>query len=219
MSDIPATLQFPEEWAPLRDEEDERSADWWGHWESITVVRQTLEFSDIETSFVQSMPTVDIVDIKRIQHRGKWYKFQSKRAEFKRKNDHGANELLLWHGTTSADPVDIISSYAGLDQRLSNGGFYGHGLYFAEYARYVNGDQTKRYFYSPPNSDHRQMLLCKVLCGNVKQYGNTGKEDFNPLTDLVDDEHSTQLAQAVLESVCGGPNMSIKQIYDPTKTY
>ena len=81
------------------------------------------------------------------------------------------------------------------------------GIYFAEYARYSNGDRDRGYFHVSSHSGHRQLLLCKVLCGNVKDYGGTINRELNPAKDLVDEQRSANAGfQVVFDSVRGGPH-------------
>ena len=76
------------------------------------------------------------------------------------------NELTLWHGTRETDPVDILNSETGFDANIGRPGFYGKGIYLAEYARYSN----EGYAYSLPGAGagvdeggNRQLLLVKAL--------------------------------------------------------
>lgn len=80
--------------------------------------------------------------------------------------DASLNELTLWHGTRETDPDDILNSETGFDANIGRPGFYGKGIYLAEYARYSN----EGYAYSLPGAGagvdeggNRQLLLVKAL--------------------------------------------------------
>ena len=62
----------------------------------------------------------------------------------------------------------------GLDlYRRTNPLFYGHGAYFSDTAAYCDESyafEEAGQSISPP---HRQLILARVLCGRVKEYGET----------------------------------------------
>lgn len=102
------------------------------------------------------------------------------------------NERLLFHGTNAASPSVIYEGYVGFDIRKAGANlFYGRGIYFAESASYVEGTASPlrivlerwlpcvcvspsgRYAHQQDgtSSAQYQVLLARVLCGFVKDYG------------------------------------------------
>ena len=73
-----------------------------------------------------------------------------------------AKSKLLFHGTTSTDPMLVIESHEGLDHRFNgkNATMYGKGVYFHKESRYCHS-----YAHVTP-SNTRIILLANVLVGN-----------------------------------------------------
>ena len=90
----------------------------------------------MEQQLHESMPWVELTELKRIQHRLLQKRYAGRLAELRAKcGAGGENVLRLWHGTGRTDPAEILSSEAGLDERMSSEkGFYGPGIYLAEHA-------------------------------------------------------------------------------------
>merc|ERR1712098_230621 len=76
------------------------------------------------------------------------------------------NVKELFHGTSSTDPMLIVKGAVGLDIRRSSGIYYGKGIYTA-----TNFDYSHKYKYQA-GSQEATMVICDVLCGNVKDYNN-----------------------------------------------
>jgi Poly(ADP-ribose) polymerase catalytic domain len=51
-------------------------------------------------------------------------------------NGNEPPSLLLWHGTRTTDPVEVILKGAGLTTAYANDGMWGKGIYFAVNANY-----------------------------------------------------------------------------------
>jgi hypothetical protein len=64
----------------------------------------------------------------------------------------------------------VLQSEDGLDHRFSAKGFYGTGIYGAEKASYSHS-YTYRAGTVDSKPDCRQMLLCKFVLGEDKDYG------------------------------------------------
>jgi len=79
------------------------------------------------------------------------------------------NIKSLFHGTSATDPALIAESGVGLDNRRSSGIYYGKGTYTA-----TNFDYSHKYRYKcgVPQGNNGSMLICDVLCGEVKDYNN-----------------------------------------------
>ena len=106
-----------------------------------------------------------IVRIERYQNCHLWERYWSQqqrmmakiedadalKAQLSGTVDVHREELWLWHGTGDVDPKTILDSPEALDERWSTGGFYGKGIYFAEQARYSNGDIHQQYRYVTRN--------------------------------------------------------------------
>ena len=72
--------------------------------------------------------------------------------------------------------------------------------------RYSNGDDVRGYF-TPTADGARQLLLVSAVCGRIKHYpAGVIDRGLNPARDLVDPVRSTPSAQALFDSVCGGPH-------------
>lgn len=77
------------------------------------------------------------------------------------KGPDAAVEMDLFHGTSSTPPNQVYLSEYGFDFRLSSStARWGAGAYFASTVSYSN-----KYAYAVPHTQHRQVILAKVLTG------------------------------------------------------
>lgn len=134
------------------------------------------EWCFVKQKFDETMSDHTIVVISRIQNPLLWEKYALSKKHLEDKNGGSANELYLFHGSSSSDPEDI---YGG-DMRCSMKGMWGYANYFAVKASYSN---TYAHQVSVPTalSDfpslhsarlysssmiQRQMFLAQVLVGD-----------------------------------------------------
>ena len=123
---------------------------------------------------------------------------------------HEVGEELLWHGTSSADPLLICSGRDGIDFRRARiGGYYGRGAYFADSAAYSDEGFHFRHH------EGRQLLLARVSCGRRCDFGKQLAEGLARPPDGFD-------------SVRGGPHSFtqhsnalalVSAVYDRTQIY
>lgn len=147
-----------------------RDYKWWNIAHFVVVPRTSSEFVELKTSFCSSVPFAQVSKIERVQHRLLWSFYSRRRSVLQMKNGGNANELLLWHGTRSISPKDLLAtSESGLDMRFSSlNGFYGSGIYFACKSRYPHyGD----YVYKDPQTSVRAIIACKVAVGSAHEAG------------------------------------------------
>ena len=139
------------------------------------------EWNKILHRMQETIPSVNLVSIKRIQNEFLWEKYCQHKERMGRKGPERINEMELFHGTRSNPPEDIYMNEEGFDMRFSREGMWGHGNYFAESAQYSCGyAYTKkdpvplsfhkyfgRYGHSVRTSNTvRQIFLVKVLTGD-----------------------------------------------------
>ena len=134
------------------------------------------EWNKILHRMQETIPTVNLVSIKRIQNEFLWEKYCQHKERMGRKGAERINEMELFHGTRSNPPEDIYMSEEGFDMRFSRAGMWGQGNYFAESARYScsyaykKGDPMRslhsfRYGFHT-SSTVQQIFLVKVLTGD-----------------------------------------------------
>ena len=66
---------------------------------------------------------------------------------------------ILFNGSKNTDPMNILKSDYGLDNRFARVGMYGTGIYFAD-----NSNYSKAYSYQTPQNT-KQMFFCLVIVG------------------------------------------------------
>eukprot|EP00277_Geminigera_cryophila_P011613 CAMPEP_0179436046 /NCGR_PEP_ID=MMETSP0799-20121207/20063_1 /TAXON_ID=46947 /ORGANISM="Geminigera cryophila, Strain CCMP2564" /LENGTH=205 /DNA_ID=CAMNT_0021215839 /DNA_START=289 /DNA_END=907 /DNA_ORIENTATION=+ len=87
------------------------------------------------------------------------------------------NEKKLFHGTSRWDPQVLCTGNQGFDPRVSNDGFYGQGVYFAQnpdYSHLYAHRVRKRTGSSPSlctSEEVFQIVLASVACGISKDFG------------------------------------------------
>ena len=135
------------------------------------------EWIRIRQRVQETIPSVNLVSIKRIQNEFLWEKYCQHKERMSRKGLERINEMELFHGTSTTSPEDIYKSEEGFDMRFSRSGMWGKGNYFAESARYscsyayikdthmsVQGITFPTSYYG--TNTIRQIFLVKVLTGD-----------------------------------------------------
>lgn len=125
------------------------------------VLRTSMEFRRIEKLISTTVPA-NIASIKRIQNQHLWRRYYFERSFVASKNGGNANEMDLFHGTRSTDPVEIYNGEEGFDMRYSKKGRWGMGIYFADAASY-----SYSFGYYDPETKTKQMLFNRVAIGSA----------------------------------------------------
>lgn len=144
--------EVPETWYPLEQASD---------FELVPLDPDSMEHHLVASEFVKTgMPNWKILDIFRTQNPFLWHKFNSKKQfmELKSKN---ANEMLLFHGTSSETSVQSILQQ-NFDWRLSgkNATVFGEGSYFAR-----DASLSDKYTGGATVAKTRWMFMARVLVG------------------------------------------------------
>ena len=143
------------------------------------VSQGSAEWKKILHHMQETIPSVNLVSIERIQNEFLWEKYCQHKERMGRKGPERVNEMELFHGTSSTPPEDIYRSEEGFDMRFSREGLWGQGNYFAESAQYSCGyAYTKRdplqlhsntyisRYGVRTSSSIKQIFLVKVLTGD-----------------------------------------------------
>ena len=149
---IEKPLTLPQHW-----KQGQRSAV-----ETVAVPVGTEEWNTVEQLLRQSLPSVRLVEITRIQNLLLWRRYCFFKSLMSRKNGSDkVNEKLLFHGTRATNPMNIITSEKGFDFRfVSEDCLWGKGTYFADRASYCDS----RYVFHTPQGT-KQMFAARVLTG------------------------------------------------------
>lgn len=93
---------------------------------------------------------INIIEIWKV-HNAKYY------AKFMQKGYDSVDNLLLWHGTTRKNLMNILNDNLNLPISATNGHMFGPGIYFAD-------RMSKSVQYTDSNGP-RVLLLCQVALG------------------------------------------------------
>ncbi|XP_029943859.1 protein mono-ADP-ribosyltransferase PARP14-like [Salarias fasciatus] len=138
----------------------------------VAVPPSSAEYRTLKSAF-RKTESKTVMKIERLQniHLRRGYEVQKKHISEKNKQEGGAREKLLYHGTTK-DSCNSITE-TGFNRRFcgQNGTAYGAGVYFA-----VNASYSANARYSKPAADNSQvMFVARVLTGIYTQ----GNKDMN----------------------------------------
>ncbi|XP_053327586.1 protein mono-ADP-ribosyltransferase PARP14 [Spea bombifrons] len=150
VSKIGQYLELPSHWDPMNDDQVK----------TVQLSPASAEFADIQKEFAKTC-NMNIIKIERIQNRGLWLGYQTKKQSIDTKNGTGNNEKRLFHGT---DPGKVATinhngfnrSYAGM-----NAAAFGNGTYFAVQAIYSAHDTYSK----PDGNSQKYMYLARVITG------------------------------------------------------
>lgn len=152
----------PTEWEPQSDAI-----------ELMNITKGSSEWNKILNRMQETLPTVKLSSIHRIQNEHLWEKYCQHKERMGRKGRERVNEKELFHGTSNTPPKDIYKSEDGFDMRFSRPGMWGQGNYFAESARYsasgysYQKETTHTLFYVFSRTvREKQIFLAKVLTGD-----------------------------------------------------
>ena len=168
------------------------------------------EWRWIEDDFKRSLPTNRITSIQRIQNPYIYkYYFEEKNYLMRKNKKPNANEVYLWHGTSSTDPYAIFSGdRCGFDLRYANDGLWGRGIYFAATAWYSDHLAFIR------KNQHKQLLYSSVLLGDCSPEIPSNRSLRMP--PLKNSANSSDRYDSVKGITC---NTDVYIVYDSQKAY
>jgi len=142
-------FSFPEYWSPQKD-----------YLELVKLQSTTMEFIAVENRMKDTIPSVKILSIERIQNTYLWKSYCAEIQILKDIRGTLPKQCQLFHGTRYSDPSQIYSGkHASFDFRLSKEGLWGRGAYFA-----VNASYSHKFKYN--NGRAFQMFLADVIIGD-----------------------------------------------------
>ena len=200
---LTSVSNYPQEWEPQQNDI-----------ELFDVQKGSGEWSKIYGLMKQTIPTVNMVCLERIQNCKLWDKYALEKKHMSERNggDARVNEKLLFHGTRGTDPQTIMISPKGIDFRYSRRDYqllWGTGAYFA-----VNASYSDNYCYVDQKLRVKQLLLVKVLTGNSCSYGTSNDPNLTKPPPL------TQGNPLLYDTVNGFTNGScVYIVYDHDKAY
>merc|ERR1712218_553685 len=155
-----------------------------------------------------------LVSISRVQNQQLVTKYTAKRTSFLSQwGPENFNEKLLFHGSGRAPPDSIALSSEGFMVDSTISGPYGQGWYFAATPSYSHNYA----YFSESTVGERlySLLICRVVCGRVKQMGR----------EIVGGMSRRDLPPDKYDSVEGGPHGSgsnpsmIYVVYDGAQAF
>ncbi|KAM9335916.1 protein mono-ADP-ribosyltransferase PARP14-like [Symphorus nematophorus] len=128
----------------------------------VVLQPSSAEYRTVKEAFKRTVSKT-VMKIERLQnvHLRRAYEVQKKHISDKNRQEGGAGEKLLYHGTTQDNCDSIMKT--GFNRRFAgqNATAYGHGTYFA-----VNASYSAQPTYSKPATDGTQlMFVARVLTG------------------------------------------------------
>lgn len=177
------------------------------------VHKHSSEWMDVVGKMQESMDTVSIVKIERIQNPWLWERYAFCKQRMAKKNQGNVNEKKLFHGTRGTQPDKVYASEHGFDFRYGGNGLWGHGAYFA-----VKPSYCARSFAYQDGFGFRQILLALVLTGESVSLGSDNSLTKPPVKPSP--IGSVALVDELYDSVKGhngGSDMYI--VYDHDKAY
>uniref|UniRef100_A0A3P9DLH6 Poly [ADP-ribose] polymerase n=1 Tax=Maylandia zebra TaxID=106582 RepID=A0A3P9DLH6_9CICH len=149
------------------------------------------EYLKVKAAFTQTVQK-NILKIERLQnvHLRQSYEVQKKKLSEKNRQEGGARERLLYHGTSQDSCESIIRN--GFNRSFSgkHATLFGQGTYFA-----VNGSYSANPGYSMPAADGSQrVFVARVLTGVYTQ-GNSSMKVPPPRSNQPDDRYDCLVDQ------------------------
>ena len=198
---VEAPLTIPRQWKPEQKSDAE----------TVPVPCKGEEWNELESLLHQSLPSVKLLEIVRIQNLTLWRRYSFFRSLMSRKNHGQVNEKLLFHGSRATDPKTIISSEKGFDFRYgSDECLWGKGTYFAVKAQYCDGKFAFR-----TREGTKQVFVARVLTGisaHMPQPNRTLREPPKKPHFTTDNYDS-------VNGVAGSTPSQVYVIYDHDKAY
>jgi hypothetical protein len=97
------------------------------------------EATVVKNAILATLPNAKLYQVERVQNLVAYQKYVQSKKFLEHKYDGEDIKIecsMLFHGTRSCNPYEIIESEEGFDMRFSNEGLWGKGVYFAENASY-----------------------------------------------------------------------------------
>jgi hypothetical protein len=177
----------------------------------ITLDYNGTEFKFAENLMKQSVPSVNITNVYRIQNKHLWQRYFREKARVGEEKKLKVKEAWLFHGTRTNNPKSLIN--IGFDISFaSDGGSLGRGIYFARQALYSYG----RYCYVENGKGF--LFLAKVITGESWNLGS--KKGNNKIVSgigLKKPPFWDESKFIYYDSVTDGSTMSV--IYENDKAY
>ncbi|XP_003447633.1 uncharacterized protein LOC100707456 [Oreochromis niloticus] len=149
------------------------------------------EYLKVKAAFTQTVQKT-ILKIERLQnvHLQQNYEVQKKKLSEKNRQDGGAGERLLYHGTSQDTCESIIKN--GFDRSFSgkHATVYGQGTYFA-----VSASYSANPGYSVPAADGSQRVFVAQVLTGVYTQGNSSMKVPPPRTNQPDDRYDSLVDQ------------------------
>lgn len=127
----------------------------------VQLSADSADYRTVQKAFAITQKSA-IVRIEKVQNRRMYTNFAYKHEAFSRIEGRELEIMLLFHGTSDTDPMEIAKSDEGLDPRIGHG-MWGTGSYYAQKASYSHS-----YCYKTPDG-LAQMFLCEVMVGKYKE--------------------------------------------------
>eukprot|EP00947_MAST-08B_sp_MAST-8B-sp1_P000524 g524.t1 len=198
---------FPETWTRQGDDGKCRDYSWWRDGRCfVDVTEGSAEWEEIGAhlpSGGSGRTSLKLRKALRVENRLLWQRYCETRARIGRKVGDANERRFLWHGTGAKPAEEVIGSEGGIDFRYARAGFYGRGLYLAEFpcysAHYAHevvggGDQQQR----------KQMIVCRAALGRSHDYGTTVNSETKGL--LAPPPIPGDARDDLFDSVQGGPH-------------
>ncbi|CAF4499155.1 unnamed protein product [Rotaria socialis] len=131
----------------------------------VEINRNDPLFTRIENRMKETLNSVKIDKIERVQHIRMWNHYAFRRRELKKELCSIPDkeiEMELFHGTRTTLASEVYNGEYGFDMTYSTSGMWGIGTYFARNASYSCGS----YAHQLPDGK-RQVFLAQVLTGDV----------------------------------------------------
>ena len=188
------------------------------NWENQSQCVQTYEMKSESEDWklcermIQKSLQVNITKVTRIQNLWLWEAYSFSKTRMTKRNYGIINEMELFHGTSTIDPIEIACGEDGLDVRLSKGGSWGYAIYLSESAVY--SDQFAHHL----STGEKELIITKALIGDSFDYGIQRSRQLKvpptkqgPMQKMVNIKY---------DSVAGiTRNTRVYMIYDNHKTY
>ena len=133
------------------------------------------EYSEVINKFRSTMPKASLLKVERVQNTWLWTRYQQDKHRIVQKSATGANEMIVYHGTSVNLPVHIYKGEQGFEARLATSGMWGTASYFA-----VNASYSDTYAYQDPNGN-KQIFSVKICAGDVIEMPPDKKLRLPPL--------------------------------------
>lgn len=189
------------------------------NWTGQSECVKTVELSGADSkewkmcnTLVQKTLKVTVVKVIRIQNLWLWEAYDFNKARMAKRNSGRINEMYLFHGTSTTDPMEIACGEDGFDIRQSKGGKWGKAVYFAESAKY-----SDKFAYYTPSGD-KEIIVSQTLIGEAFDHGTLTNRvlKFPPIRE--DDLQTLRKVKYdSVSAICN--NTRVYMLYDNYKAY